>query len=590
MPSRVPPRRPLATALALLVACVAAPAQPPAPVAGKTPLAVEDLYRLDAPRDSALAPDGKTVAYARAWLDRAANAERFSLWRAGAGQAARPAEPGEPDARGPVFSPDGRWVAFVSTRPRPGGWKLTPAVPPYSDPAADAWLIPAAGGAAVPLAGPDKPYGRVFHDGFYGRLAFSPDGTKLAFVADDGADPRTPAETANGVVVAREDQGEGYTGYGPAAVWVAHLDPAPKAFAATRVERLTPADAWYGDPNWSPDGAALAVHANRTAARESVRFSINQNYDVWLVDAATKQLRQLTTGPGPEVSPRFSPDGKRVACLSVPRRGPHMSVFNLMVVELGAGGPAARAVFDHHGPGADRPPHPAPTFPLPADCWDGPARVVYTAGERLANLPAAVDLGTGAGQTFTPADPAPNDLPASPAARLARRARLAPPGDLFLKDRLVGPQRGVRWKSTDGLEVEGVLTLPPEGVGKPPHKLIVYPHGGPHGRNVLGFDFTVQAFAAHGYAVFQPNFRGSTGYGQTFLDADRGDFGGGDMRDVLSGVDHLIAEGVADKDRLFVYGTSYGGYMTSWLVGQTDRFRAAAPVNGVHDLTMMWAL
>jgi dipeptidyl aminopeptidase/acylaminoacyl peptidase len=135
-----------------------------------------------------------------------------------------------------------------------------------------------------------------------------------------------------------------------------------------------------------------------------------------------------------------------------------------------------------------------------------------------------------------------------------------------------------------------VLTLPPEGVAKAPHRLIVYPHGGPHGRNVLGFDFTGQVFAAHGYAVFQPNFRGSTGYGQKFVDADRGDFGGGDTRDILSGVDFLIAEGVADKDRLFAYGTSFGGYMTAWLVGQTDRFRAAAPVNGVHDLTMMWAL
>ena len=90
--------------------------------------------------------------------------------------------------------------------------------------------------------------------------------------------------------------------------------------------------------------------------------------------------------------------------------------------------------------------------------------------------------------------------------------------------------------------------------------------------------------------MFQPNFRGSSGYGQKFIDADRGDFGGGDMRDILSGVDDLIAEGIADRDRLFVYGTSYGGFMTCWLVGQTDRFRAAVAQNAVTDLNMMWAL
>jgi dipeptidyl aminopeptidase/acylaminoacyl peptidase len=106
----------------------------------------------------------------------------------------------------------------------------------------------------------------------------------------------------------------------------------------------------------------------------------------------------------------------------------------------------------------------------------------------------------------------------------------------------------------------------------------------------MGFDFTVQIFAANGFAVLQPNFRGSSGYGQKFTDADRNDFGGGDMRDILTGVDKLIADGIADKDRLFVYGISYGGYMTSWLVGQTPRFRAAVAQNAVTDLTMMWHL
>jgi dipeptidyl aminopeptidase/acylaminoacyl peptidase len=148
----------------------------------------------------------------------------------------------------------------------------------------------------------------------------------------------------------------------------------------------------------------------------------------------------------------------------------------------------------------------------------------------------------------------------------------------------------ISWDNGEGQTIEGVVTLPPAGVAKAPYKLLVHPHGGPHGRSVLGFDFVVQTFAAHGYAVFQPNFRGSSGYGQRFIDADRVDFGGGDMRDILSGVDHLVKNGVADRRRQFVYGTSYGGFMTCWLVGHTTQFRAAATQNAVTDLNAMWGL
>src|SRR6185369_11354782 len=142
----------------------------------------------------------------------------------------------------------------------------------------------------------------------------------------------------------------------------------------------------------------------------------------------------------------------------------------------------------------------------------------------------------------------------------------------------------------EGMKIEGVLTLPPAGVARPPCKLIVYTHGGPHGRASTAFNFTAQAFAGQGYAVFEPNFRGSAGYGQNFIDADRNDFGGGDMRDILSGVEYLVREKLADPERQFVYGSSYGGFMTTWLVGHTKQFKAAAAMNPVTDLGAMWGL
>ena len=544
----------------------------------KRVLTVDDLYRFDSPRELVVAPDGKSAVYIRNWIDTTSRLERNSLWRvASVGERPAALERDEPDARAPVYSPDGKWIAFLSTRARPKGWKQTPSVPPESDPAVDVWIMHATGGDAIPLAGADKTYGRVFNDGFYSRLTFSPDSTRLAFVADDGADPRTPSEKENTVRIARDDQGEGYTGYGPAQLWVAHLDQKPGASAASKIERVTADDVWYGDPQWLPDGKGLIVHANRSDDRESVRFSINKNFDLWRIDLASKAVRQLTDGPGPEVSPRISADGKRLACLSVPRKGSHRDTFNVMIIDLESGRKPL-ALFDHHAKASMDEPHAPPTFPLPLDSWVEPNRLRYSAERGVRTDTIQLDLGTARGESAI-----------DPKATL--RAKFTPAGNLFLKDIALGEQKVVTWKSTDGLAIEGILTTPPAEAGvKPPYKLVVHPHGGPHSRSALGFDFTVQLFAANGYAVFQPNFRGSSGYGQPFIDADRGDFGGGDMRDILTGMDSLIESGVADKRRLFVYGTSYGGYMTTWLVGQTNRFRAAVAQNAVTDLTMMWSL
>src|SRR5262249_30212952 len=160
---------------------------------------------------------------------------------------------------------------------------------------------------------------------------------RLVFVADDGHDPRTPQEIANNVSVVRDDQGESYEGYGPSQVWIADLSQNPQDVAATHVTRVTDDDVWYGDPQWWPDGQSLVVHANRTSDKEAVLYSINKNYDLWRIHLTDGRMEQLTTGPGPEVSPRFSPDGKRLLCLTIPRKGSHADVFSLETIDLGAG-------------------------------------------------------------------------------------------------------------------------------------------------------------------------------------------------------------------------------------------------------------
>lgn len=584
------PQTILATSALTLVLAVWCASAATAQAPGRRPIQPDDLYRFDAPTAAVSSPDGKRVAYIRQWIDERSREERQSLWvvdvETGAGRAR---EAGEPDARGPVFSPDGRWIAFRSTRSRDSESPPIPATPPESETATDIWLIRPEGGPAIPLVAGPRPYGRVFGDPFYGRLAFSPDGASLVFVADDGREPRGRDEIEADVFVERPDQGEGYTGWGAASIWIAELDPAADVGAARSIRRLTPADAWYGDPQWTPDGRAIVAHANRTDDRESVRFSINKNYDLWRIDVKSGEVRQLTFGPGPEVSPRIAPDGRRLVCLSSPRKGPHADVFNFALVTLDADPPTTRILFDHHVDRDDesRPPHPYPAFPLPDPFWEDDARGIYSANVGVETRNVQLDVAGGAGEVLT-----------GPAAkqrsgilrRQAERAGLLPEANEFLKSRLASETRVVRWKSGDGWELEGVLTTPPPEVARPPYRLLLHPHGGPHSRSTTGFNFTVDCFAARGYAVFQPNFRGSQGYGRKFLDADRGDFGGGDMRDVLTGIEKLIEAGTVDRDRQFVYGVSYGGFMTTWLVGQTRQFRAAVAQNAVTDLAMMWGL
>ena len=228
---------------------------------------IEDLYRTDVAVGALTINDEKSAIYVRQRVDPQTRALKQSLWRVDAGSEPRAVETGEPDASSPMLSPDGKWIVFLSTRPFEDGTPAVVPVPPYSDPAMDIWFLPVDGGRAIPLGGKGKPYGRVITDSFYGRVSFSPDGKRLLFVADDGQDRRTEQERRNNVIVVREDQGEGYEGYGPTQVWVADLQDEPNEKAAGQITRLTPDDYWYGDPQWSPDGSFIVVHANRNRSR-----------------------------------------------------------------------------------------------------------------------------------------------------------------------------------------------------------------------------------------------------------------------------------------------------------------------------------
>ena len=367
----------------------------------RTPLTIEDLYRIEGPQALRLAPDGRTAVFVRQWIDPKTKQERTPSGSSRATrEKARPLEPGEPDARAPVFSPDGKWIAFLSTRPRPEGWKQTPPVPPESDPATDLWLIPADGRHGDPA----RRAGQALRPRLQRRLLRPARLLARRQAArlrrrrrHRPAHARGDRATTSQVV--RPDQGEGYTGYGPAQVWVAHLDAKPGKFAATRIDRLTDDDVWYGDPQWSPDGKIARRPRQPTDDRESVRFSINKNFDLWAIDVATRQA--------PAADHRARAGG--VAALLAGRQAarlPERPAQGLAPRRVQPGRRHARrrasrdaaVLFDHHGPSADEPPHPPPAFPLPDDCWDGDDAPGL---QRRASAPSTarsgVDLATGKG-------------------------------------------------------------------------------------------------------------------------------------------------------------------------------------------------
>lgn len=159
----------------------------------------------------------------------------------------------------------------------------------------------------------------------------------------------------------------------------------------------------------------------------------------------------------------------------------------------------------------------------------------------------------------------------------------------WITDKDLASTKVIRYPSYDGYTIEAVLTLPPYYDKTKKYPLLVLPHGGPDGMSLDDFGFLGQAFAQEDILVFEPNFRGGIGFGSEMYTANRGRLGDIDYKDIMAGVDHLIEEGVADPEKLIVGGWSYGGYMTNWIIGHTNRFKAAVSVAGIANTVSMYA-
>lgn len=546
-----------------------APAGPPREETRRMPVTIDDMFRLRGMSDVQLTSDGKRVAFVLSeWVANQPKA-RSRIWVVEtAGGAPRPFTNGARYDVCPRWSPDGKQLAFVSERE--GDHEK-----------AQIYVMSVAGGEARRVC--QMPNGA-------GEIEWSPDGSRLAFISLEGPEP------SKDPIVVEDDRHR--------RLWTVRLD-------SDTPEPVTPPDLTVWHHAWAPGGDRFAVY-----------FAEQPGESGWyqgqlgLVAASGGAIRPLGHLERQAAALAWSPDGKQIAYVQGEWSDRPLVGGDLWVIPVEGG--AARNLT----PGAEVSISWAAWLPSGKElllvAWDRVWNLIGTIpAEGGAIVPLAAQIVVGEGHH--PRISANHDRTRFAAVRMdaeslfelwlgeikaGHRARgnghtashaaggevvwqrLTHLNALLEETVALSPSELVIYPGADGWQIDALLTMPREAKRGLPPPLIVMVHGGPSSANraVYGSGFSwVQQFAAAGFAVLQPNFRGSLGRGVSFADAILGDMGGKDLQDCLLGAEHLVATGRVDGNRLGIFGWSYGGFATAWAVTQTTRFKAAIMGAGVSD-------
>ncbi len=567
-----------AHALLVVLVAVAAHAQ-------TTPrrVTLDDHTRVLTLGDPQRSPDGAWVAYTLTTIDAEKDRRNTDLWMArwdGTEQLQLTSSPDNETS--PRWSPDGRYLAFLASRGSDDDKKL----------GAQLWLLPRQGGEALKVSDVK---------GGLSDIQWAPDSTRLAFVMSD-VNPADEPEKMEGwkrkatppIVIDRyhfKTDREGYLTHHYAHLAV--FDLATKAATA-----ITSGQVDDQSPAWSPDGTRLAFISKRAHA-DPDRTS---NSDVWVVDAkAGSTPRQMTNTPESESGrPAWSPDGSRIAVLVGDTETNYAYDLNkLGVIAASAPGPSAVRLLS---PTLDR------AVFAPSWSTDG-QRISFLLEDDRSQQAASVPAEGGTPRRLT-ADgmvvaalspggtddrhaavmSTSNTLPELWAIDGATPRKLTHHHDALQAQLTLAVAENLTSISNDGTEVHSILVKPVDYVAGRPYPMIVYIHGGPNGQDDHGFDFTYQWFAANGYVVLAPNYRGSSGRGAAFQKAIHKDWGHLEVVDVLGAVDALVKQGVADPNRLGIGGWSYGGTTTNYTIASDPRFKAAISGAGSSLQLTMYGL
>lgn len=538
-----------------------------------------DVFELEYAIDPQISPDGARVAYVRETADIMTDRMRRNLWIIDAdGRNHRPLASGTQDFGSPRWSPDGERLAYVSSADGRGAELFVR----YLDTGTTALL------SNLP-AGPSS-------------LAWSPDGEHIAFamfVADD-AEPLAPppakpegAEWAAPVKVIEDlpyrTDSAGYIDPGHVHVFIIPADGGtPRQLTSGNYDH-------GGTPSWSPDGERLLVAANRID--NPIEDPLES--ELWAIDIETGRMEVLTDRNGPDFAPRYSADGKRIAWLGFDDRKLSYHQTDVYVRDLSSG--ETRNLTDDF----DR--------SIAQLAWAGTSnRLLVTYDDRGKRRVARLDLdgdvdelvddvgsadvgrpystggfsvADGGSIAYTRGSP----VRPSEVGLVSRNGRTGVLTDLnsdLFAMRDPGAVEEITWQSSVGdYEIQGWIVKPPNFDPDEQYPLILEIHGGPFAAYGPHFSPEVQLYASAGYVVLYSNPRGSTSYGFEFANEIHHDYPGQDYDDLMSGVDAMIRTGYIDEQQLFVTGGSGGGVLTSWIVGKTDRFRAAV----VQKPVINWA-
>ena len=514
---------------------------------------------------TAVSPDGRRVAYVvREPVMKDEKSEyRSHIWMVSADGATNyQYTQGEASSSNPAFSPDGQYLAFTSARSEKN----------------QVWILRVRGGEAEQVTDAESGVG---------SFRWAPDGSRIAYTMrdPDTKEEKKRKKEKRDVILVDKD-------YKFNHLYTTTISKDEDGQRQT--QRLTAGDFHVTDFNWSPDSRTLAF-----THQPDPRINTRGKRDIAVVPADSGAVTLLVNWAGADRSPRFSPDGQQIAFVSHGGQVEDIGLGDVYLIPATGGTPVMLA---------ETPDRNANLLGWSAD---GSA-IFATEARHTARVVYAVPVDGSAPRLVTPVDNVVGSVSFDAATAQMAFTYQSPeqpadvymaPVDDFEMTKLtdvhadvprppMGRTERLTWQSYDGLEIEGLLTYPVGYQAGEQVPLVLQIHGGPAGVFTGSFTggpsiYMTQVFAEKGYAVLRPNPRGSSGYGKDFRYANFQDWGYGDYEDVMAGVDKVVAMGVGDEDSLAVMGWSYGGYLTSFLVTRTGRFKAASMGAGLPNLISM---
>jgi dipeptidyl aminopeptidase/acylaminoacyl peptidase len=557
------PRETLKSLLCAVVVCSALGFAHAADAPKKRAITLDDLARTVRVSAPVVSPDGQWVAYSATQVDTKEDKNQTHLWMVNwDGSVHLQLTYGKEGASAPKFSPDGKYISFLSSRPGPAK-------------GSQIWVMDRRGGEPQQLT--------AITDQEIESYLWSPDSQKLLLTLHPKAEPDVeegkPPAPPKPIVIDRYHFKQDIQGYLRDDAWDALYI---YDLGTKKAEKLTTAkNVNEENAAWSPDGAWIGFVSNQDTDPDR-----SNNTDVFVVAAkAGSAPRKLTNWNGPDGGHlAWSPDSKSIAFIED---------AELKLLEYSQAKPSVVTLDGKVS-------YPATTLDrsVSQPSWSPDGHLSYLVSDDRNEYPAETELaGNGARRLLTqPGTVASWDAASGHTAVLFSNdtaageiyafengalRKLTTHNDALMAELNLVPTEDIEFQSKDGANVHGLLTRPADWKQGSPVPMILYIHGGPNGQDAHSFDFLRQFVAAHGYAELNVNYRGSSGRGQDYAKAIAADWGDKEVIDLLAGVDKAIAMGVADPNRLAVTGWSYGGILTDYTIASDPRFKAAISGAGV---------